>query len=127
MAAVAVQLCVFLTQGKVRLVMIKIRLFPGAFCMAIRTCFAECALVKVIFFVARHTCSRGIPVLFIPDMTGFTANTRVGAFEMIISCTVVKSLSVQLDDVCIAALVIGMTMTALGFSCPRLSMKTLRS
>ena len=81
MAAVAVQLCVFFTQSEVRLVMIKIRASPGAFCMAISTFSTEDTLVDIIFFVARHACGRGVPIFFLPDMTAFAANNRVCAFE----------------------------------------------
>lgn len=125
MAAVAVQLCVFFTQSEIRLVMIKIRASPGAFCMAISTFFTEDTLVDIIFFVARYACGRGAPVFFFPYMTAFAANNRVCASKRIISCTVVKGLSVQLDDIRIAAYMIGMTMTALGFPCLRTSMKTM--
>ena len=127
MAAVAFQFCVFLTQSEVRTVMIEIRASPGLFCMAIIACFAEGALVDVIAFVAGHACSRGIPILFFPDMTGFTTDARVSTFEKVIGFTVIKGFFIQLDDICDAALVIGMAMTALGFRVIHMSMKTLRA
>ena len=126
MAAVAFQFCVFLTQSEVRTVMIEIRASPGLFCMAIIACFAEGALVDVIAFVAGHACSRGIPILFFPDMTGFTTDARVSTFEKVIGFTVIKGFFIQLDDICIAALVISMAMTALGFRGIHMPMKTLR-
>jgi hypothetical protein len=127
MAAVAFQLCVFLTQSEVRTVMIEIRASPGAFCVAITACFTEDTLVDIIVFVAGHACSRGIPILFLPAMTGFTTDNRVSAFERVIGFTMIKGLFIELDDICVAALVIGMAMTAFGFRGIHMSMKTLRA
>ncbi|HAJ92996.1 MAG TPA: hypothetical protein DCO71_10355 [Gammaproteobacteria bacterium] len=62
MTAVAVQFCVFFTQNEVRLVMIKLRASPAAFSVAISAFLTEPPLVDVIFFVARDTGCRSIPI-----------------------------------------------------------------
>lgn len=125
MTAVAVQLYVLFTQSEVRLVVIKHRAPPAAFGMAISTLLAEGPLVDVIFSVARHADCRSVPIFFPLNMTGFTADNRVCALKRIICGVMVKGLAPQLDDICVAAFMVCMTVAAFGFPCLRTSMKTL--
>lgn len=102
-------------KGKSRLGMIKRALFlPGLFAMAARTLVAELALVHVVRLVTADTRVRRFAELFAAGVA--TAALRLGAMRALqneVREVVVERFPIELDDVKVATLVVGVAGLAL--------------
>ena len=74
MAAVAIQVCMFSRQVKIRIVMIKFLVTPTAFTVTLRTVVTELFFVNIVFFMAINASSRCVAVFFSAGMAGTTVD-----------------------------------------------------
>ena len=115
MTTVAGRFRVLVTQHEVSRVVIKLRFPPAVHGMAVCTFITEGTLVNILVLMAGYAGRRCLPVFFMRGMTGFTTDDSMCALEGVVSGLMVKGFTVQLDNIGLAAPVIGMAVPALCF------------
>lgn len=93
MTAVAIDVIVLSTQGKVSTVMIEDCNAPGLFAVALNTILAEPALVDIVVLMTIHTTVRGVTELVSRFMTGIASCRIMRTLKGIIRYIMIKSLA----------------------------------
>ena len=115
MATVTGCFFVFPRQFEFGLVVVKPALAPGFFGMALGTGLPKTPKMRIVFFVAIDATPGGLAVLF----TGSVATTAFGravlAFQDKVGCFVIKCFGVQLQDIRLPSLMVGVALLAFSF------------
>lgn len=110
----AVHLAVSAGQWIACLVVIESRVTPLFLSMTLVALGTELAFVTVILFVAVQTACRCLPIGLAGTVTGNAQRTLVCPFELKIGARVFELRLIELDDIRIASLMIGMATLTIG-------------
>ena len=89
--------------------MVKARLFPAFFYVTVSALGPERSLVGVVLAVAAHAVCWRVPVFFVRLMAFLARDILVLAQQSVVRLRVIERALIQLHDLGLPALVVGMT------------------